>query len=62
MKQDWMISNGNKTDETMPKFEYFEYENWFLINYYYYLTAACQGKCIYWISLDNTIWNLHNLF
>lgn len=51
MKQDWMISNGNMTDETMPKFEYFEYENWFLINYYYYLTAACQGKCIYRINL-----------
>ena len=44
MKQDWMISNVNKTDEIMPEFEYFEYENWFLINYYYYLTATCQGK------------------
>ena len=44
MKENWMKENANQTDQEVPQFEYYDFENWFLINYYWYLTATCQGK------------------
>ena len=51
MKEEWIIQNGNNTDQIMPNFEYYTFENWFLINFYYFLTTTCQGKYI----LPNTL-------
>ena len=44
MKEEWMMKTGNDTEKTMPEFEYYEFENWLLINYYYVMTSSCQGK------------------
>ena len=33
----------NDTVDSMPLFEYYDFENYMLCNYYYYMTLACQG-------------------
>ena len=43
MKQDWIAKNGNDTTN-MPEFEYYDFENWILRNYYVYMTTFTQGK------------------
>ena len=38
------IQNLTSADsEEMPKFEYYELENWVLCYYYPYMTLVCQG-------------------
>lgn len=43
MKQDWIAKNGNDTTN-MPEFEYYDFENWILRNYYVYMTTFTQGR------------------
>ena len=43
MRDEWLKDNGNNT-EGMPDFEYYEFENHLLYNYYVYMTLWSQGK------------------
>ena len=43
MRDIWLQNNGNNT-EGMPDFEYYEFENNLLINYYVYMTCFSQGN------------------
>ena len=43
MRDIWLQNNGNNT-EGMPDFEYYEFENHLLYNYYVYMTIFSQGK------------------
>ena len=43
MRDVWLKNNGNNT-EGMPDFEYYEFENYLLYNYYVYMTLFSQGK------------------
>ena len=43
MRDEWLKNNGNDT-EGMPDFEYYEFENHLLYNYYVYMTMWSQGK------------------
>ena len=52
MKQDWIAKNGNDTTN-MPEFEYYDFENWLLRNYYVYMTGFTQGKMIECNNIHN---------
>ena len=41
MREEWIKANVNEID--VPTLKYYSFENWFLINYYWYLTGTCQG-------------------
>ena len=49
MKHEWLMEKGydNMTFpediEAMPNFEYYDFVNWILCNYYPYMTIGCQG-------------------
>ena len=47
MKMNWMSENNIQNLSTykgeIPKFEYYEFQNYMSINYFYYLTGFCQG-------------------
>ena len=57
------IQNLTSADiEDMPKFEYYELENWVLCYYYPYMTLVCQGGAFvagvlyrYWYILDKDV-------
>ena len=51
LKEEWIMRNGNNTEKRMPEFEYYDFENWLLINYYYVMTSSCQGEYSYQIML-----------
>ena len=42
MRDDWIFKNPNTT-EKMPEFEYYNFENYLLRNYYIYMTICAQG-------------------
>ena len=45
MRAEWIAKNPNTTEE-MPDFEYYDFENYVLRNYYIYMTAFAQGMYI----------------
>ena len=42
MRNEWIAKNPNNTEE-MPDFEYYDFENYVLRNYYIYMTICAQG-------------------
>ena len=48
MELDWKAAQPANSTEKMPKFEYYDYKNWLLINYYPLMTTCAQGKYSYY--------------
>ena len=44
MELEWLASQPANSTEEMPKFEYYDFKNWILINYYPLMTTCAQGK------------------
>ena len=44
MELDWLASQPANSTKQMPKFEYYDFKNWILINYYPLMTTCAQGK------------------
>ena len=61
MKDEWIAKNPNTTEE-MPVFEYYDFENYVLRNYYIYMTIFAQGLSFWWCVAYHFIpyrwWNL----
>ena len=47
MKEDWLAENSNASNDSMPVFDYYEFENHFMIHYFKYCTIACQGQAFF---------------
>ena len=47
MELEWLASQPANSTEEMPKFEYYDFKNWILINYYPLMTTCAQGKSSY---------------
>lgn len=45
MELDWKAAQPANSTEEMPNFEYYDFKNWLLINYYPLMTTCAQGKC-----------------
>ena len=41
--KEWLQQNATETMSEMPDFEYYDGLNYFMLNYYLYLTLFCQG-------------------
>ena len=61
MKDAWM-RNRSTTEDEIPKFEYYDLENHFFINYYIYMTASIQTTAFFLFAsfhwIDYRMWNL----
>ena len=44
MELDWKAVQPANSTEEMPNFEYYDFKNWLLINYYPLMTTCAQGK------------------
>ena len=63
MKEAWLMKNKNGTVEgAMPTFEYYEFGNHLICNYYYFMTAFCQGfgylSCVMFHFMNYKWWNI----
>ena len=45
--ENFTINNTKTNNETQISFENYEFENHFMINYFPYLTVACQGQAFF---------------
>ena len=62
MREEWIKANDNEI--VVPRLEYYSFENWFLINYYWYLTGTCQGMfkfVMQWIN-TNSYFDRHRIY
>ena len=60
--KEWLQQNATEMMSEMPDFEYYDGLNYFMLNYYFYLTLFCQGFgylfCVLYHFANYKYWNI----